>query len=148
MILKDVVDIPDYMLDSLFKFLRYSLFGAQHLNRLSCGINNVRNKVHEDSKKRKRIIDRLAKGNILQAHKRCRVPISKLCESLQTFSSDYIEMQLNILTSKVVISKPSTRSVSLMRSFSNDAQIYLKEMCTYTDLQLEELKLKTRVLLD
>ena len=32
------VTIPDAILDSLFRFIRYCLLGAMHLNRLAAGL--------------------------------------------------------------------------------------------------------------
>ena len=132
-----VATIQDSILDPLFNFLLYSLKCAFQLNALANGGSQIAGTVNENAKKRKRIIERLAKG--YTANKRRRFPISKVKESLQALGANCIEEQLSVLASHVVVEKPTNKSICLVSALSIDAQSYLKTNCTYSDMEIDTL---------
>ena len=88
--------------------------------------------------KRKRIVERMARG--LTPRKRRRFPISKIKECFQALTSDEIEQQLHILCTHVILEKPSRSSVGLVENLSRDAENYLKAHCIFNDIEIINLK--------
>ena len=133
-----VVDVGDNILKAAFSFLEYCVLSSFHLNAFAAGQGPLVNQLNTESTKRKRIVDRLAKG--LTSQKRRRFPISKVKESLQCFTSDEIDQQLNILATHVIVENPSRKSVCLVENLSDNAEIYLKSHCMFKDADIIVLK--------
>ena len=135
-----VATVHDYILEPVFNFLRYSLKCAFQLNALANGVSQISGKCNENANKRKRIVERLAKG--YTSNKRRRFPISKIKESLQSVSASSIEEQLSVLESHVVVEKPTNKSTCLVNALSIDAQSFLKTKCKFTDMEVVALMAK------
>ena len=138
MLEKGIVEIGDEILEPVFKFLEYCLLGSFSLNALAAGHKPGEQLQVTGSRKRKRIVQRMARG--LTPQKRRRFSISKIKESLQCFSSEDIEQQLAVLVSHVIIEKPTRKSISMVRNLSLIAESYLKTHCLYTTNEIVGLK--------
>ena len=136
--LKGVVTIGDDILNPIFKFLEYCLVGAFHLNEFSAGNVSKKTEINPHSKKRKRIVERMAKG--LTSNKRRRFQISKVKECFQCYTSNDIEEQLKILITHVIIEKSSRKSVGLVQNLSENAEAYLKTHCLFKEDEITTLK--------
>ena len=98
------VTIPDAILDSLFRFIRYCLLGAMHLNRLAAGLiaplENVNRNI-EESKIRKRVVERMCLG--FSPRKKRRFPMSKLRAALSKVDDTKLANELRVLETHVII---------------------------------------------
>ena len=131
-LLKGKVIIPDAIILSLFRFMRYCLIGSFHLNHLAAGILSPLDDLNvDDQEKRKRhlIIERMAQG--FSPRKKRKFSKSKLSECLRNMEPVELTNQLRVLESHVVIEKPSYRSFQLVREFSSNAKTYLAGHCLY-----------------
>ena len=108
MLNKGVVQIGDEVLKPVFNFLEYCLLGSFSLNALAAGLNTGEQQQIMGSRKRKKIVERMAKGFTPQ--KRRRFTMSKFQESLQSLSAKDIDEQLAVLVAHVVVEKPSRKS--------------------------------------
>ena len=107
-----------------------------YLNEFSAGHIPKRTEINPHSKKRKRIVERMAKG--LTSNKRRRFQISKVKECFQCYTS--IEEQLKILIAHVIIEKSSRKSVGLVQNLSENAEAYLKTHCLFNEEEITTLK--------
>ena len=142
--------IPNEVLKPLFRFMRYSLLGARHLNKFSVGAPNdmpVREPlVATANNKRKRIISRLAQG-YTRAKKR-RFPLSRVKDAVGEVSLVVIEDQIRILESHAVVLRPSKRSVQLVRTFSERARAYMVSSCGFTFPEITAVENTVTILID
>ena len=146
---KRIVIIGDDILEPVFEFLRYCLHGSFHLNEFaSAGAQAGSNANRQDScsHKRKRIIERMAIG--LTNRKKRRFPISKVKEALQSISAVDIDIQLDILTTHVIVERPTRKTACLIRDLSNDADSYLTQHCSFNIQEIRSLKRKISELID
>ena len=67
----------------------------------------------------------------LGPRKKRKFPIGKVKESLQCFSEDFIEDQLRLLETHVVVENPTRGTVLLVENFSLDAIGYLQGNCDF-----------------
>ena len=128
---------PDEAIKPLLKFMRYTLIGSAHLNKFTSGIPNevpVLEPLQAASNKRKRIIERLSEG--LTGAKRRRFPLSRVKEALRAIQPTMIENQVRILESHAIVSKPSNRTVELVRRFSERARVYMSVSCDLTEQEI------------
>ena len=110
---------------------QYSNFYVIVFLGFSISNNSKQNIVtHNNTKKRKRIIERMLDG--LGPRKKRKFPISKVKESLQCFSGDFIEDQLRLLETHVMVDKPKRRTVQFVENSSLDAIGYLQGNCDLT----------------
>lgn len=135
------VIIPQNILKPLFLFIRYTLIGAAHLNQYASGIHNaepILEPVLAASRKRKRIIERLALG--LTRLKKRKFPLSRVKEALGTDDPNSIEEQVCILVTHGILVRPTSRSVELVRTFSARVRNYIVANCglSYTQLAAVE----------
>ena len=117
--------------------MRYTLIGSAHLNKFTCGIPNevpVLEPHQAASNKRKLIIERLSEG--LTPAKKRRFPLSRVKEALRAIQPTMIENQVRILESHAIVSKPSNRTVELVRRFSQRARVYMSGSCDLTEQEI------------
>ena len=88
----------------------------------------------------------MARG--LAPRKKRRFPISKVKESLQSINGNEIEVQIDILTTHVIIERPTRKTASLVRNLSQDADSFLKGHCSYNEQELHNLKRQITLLRD
>ena len=98
------------------------------------------------SRKRKRIVQRLAQG-LGRARKR-RFFISNLVKSMNNFSKEAIQQQIKILITQSIVSAPTHKSVQLERTISEDAKTFLKMSCNYDENELTQLEIANGQLTD
>ena len=149
MITRGSATIPDHILDPLFCFMRYTLMVALHLNKLAAGtrVNSVVRPVDGSAPaNRKRIISRLSFG--FSAAKRRCFRFSRLKAVLRGLNNNTFEEQIALLEAHVVVTCPTRRSVELSRSFSVNAETYLKTSCDYSNVDLAELRQNISLLTD
>ena len=135
--IEGVVTIGDDILQPIFKFLEYCLLGAFHLNEFGASRVPKKSQMNPDSKKRKRIVERMAKGLI--SNKIRRFQISKVKECFQCYTSNDIEEQIKILVAHVIIERSSRKSVGLVQNLSEKAESYLKSHCMHNDEEIAAL---------
>ena len=78
----------------------------------------------------------------LGPRKKRKFPISKVKESLQWFSGDFIEDQLRLLETHVMVDKPKGGTVQLVENFSLDAIGHLQGNCDFDGNELMGLQEK------
>ena len=139
-----IIHIGEDLLEPIFIFIRFCLKGSFHLNKLAAG--SLPSNVHPnaDARKRKRIIERMSIG----LRKKRRFPVSKVKESLQSINPMEVENQLEILSTHVIIERPTRKSACLVRQMSEDAERFLKSECLYNEAELNVLKRKVTLLED
>ena len=149
MIIDKVVSIPDYIVESLLTFMRYTLLSSLHLNKLAVGYQNAQPVIEPQqgaSRKRNRIVTRLSEG--YTRNKKRKFFICKVHESMGDCNKIEIEQQIRILETQVVVTKPTSRTVELVRSLSATAQSYLLSKCGFTQAQLDMLIENSALLID
>lgn len=134
------------ILDPLFRFIRYYLLGAFHLTSRSFDIRQDAAKQLSESRKRKRIVLRMARG-YTPRKKRC-FPMSKLKASFSCYAEEDFLQQLNVLSANVIIEKPSVRSVQLVHNFSLEALAFLEKSCGLDGNAIMDLQQKISLLED
>ena len=125
------------------------MLSTLHLNKLAAGLRNaqpVMENQENASRKRFRIVKRLSEG--YSRNKKRKFYICKVMEALGDCSKIEIEQQIGILSSHVVVSKPTARTVELVRSLSHAAQTYLLTHCGFTQPQLALLMENSNLLQD
>ena len=143
------VTIPDEMVQPILAFMKYTVVGALHLNKLAAGSSHVaelRQPGESGSRKRKRIVLRLSEG--LQAAKKRKFAISKVMESFREYSRNVIEKQVSILKSHVVVRQPTHKSVELVRKLSPSARMYLMSDCEFEPQEITLLEQASALLTD
>ena len=141
--------IPQTILKPLFLFMRYTLIGAAHLNKYASGLDNadpILEPLPEASRKRKRIIERLALG--LTPAKKRKFPLSRVKEALRADDPNSIEEQACILESHGVVVRPTSRSVELVRSLSARVRRYMFASCALSYAQIASVEEKAAELID
>ena len=141
--------IPNHILEPLFCFMRYTLFGALHLNKYAAESQSNSSLLRVTisfGAKRKRIVCRLALG-FTAAKRRC-FRFSRLKDVLRDINNQVIEEQISILESHVVVTCPTRRSVEISRRFSQNALNYLKNSCGFSDAEITELQQNNNPLTD
>ena len=114
-----VVQIPNHIIRPLCHFIRYTIFGALHLNNLAHGVHNASSlfpPTGVQSLIRKRIVQRLSNG--FSGNKKRKFFFSNVKESLRQYSREEIEAQICVLETNVVVVRPTNKSVELARSLS------------------------------
>ena len=138
-ILEDkIITIDQDLLEPIFKFMRFCLTGSFHLNKLAAGSLPSDVQPNTDARKRKRIIDKMSNG----FRKKRRITLSKIKESVQSINPLVVENQLDILSTQVIIERPTRKSACLIRQMSEDAEKYLKSDCLYNEVEIVNLKRK------
>ena len=115
-----------------------------HLNKIGAGSLPSNLQPNADTRKRKRIIERMS----IDLRKKRRFPVSKVKESIQSISSIEVENQLEILSTHVIIERPTRKSACLVRQMSEDAKAFLKSKCLCNEAELNVLKRKVSLLED
>ena len=141
--------IPDHILDPLFCFMRYTILGALHLNKLAVGSQLnliIRQETDSSTLNRKRIVCRLSLG--FTAEKKRLFLLSRLKDALGGLNITIIEQQIALLESHVIVTCPTRRSVELSRGFSVNAKIYLKNSCGFSNTDIVELLQNITLLID
>ena len=144
-----VVQIPLPIIQPLLLFIRYTLFGALHLNKLAYGVANVLPLLpppEVETNKRKRIVLRLSLG--LTGAKKRKFIISNVKESLRQYTKETILNQIRFLKSHVVVTRPTNKSVELVRSLSASAREYLRSKCAFSNNELVILDQSNSLLRD
>ena len=139
-----IIHIGDDLLEPIFKFVRFCLKGSFSLNKLAAGSLPSNVQPNADARKRKRIIERMSIG----LRKKRRFPVSKVKESIQSINPMEIQNQLEILSTHVIIERPTRKSACLIREMSEDAEKFLKSECLYNEAELNVLKRKISLLED
>jgi len=137
--------ISTSVVKAIFKFLHYCILGGFHLNKYAAAAGGIMDR-NDGARKRKRIIQRMAKG--INPGKRRRFHVSKVKEALKVFTSDEVDRQLKILVVHEIVEKPTSRTVRLVRNFSLDAMAFLQNKCLYDGNDIEELQIKISSLND
>ena len=97
-------------------------------------------------KKRHRIVTRLSEG--FTATKKRKFAYSKLRHALGDITQADISKQIQILEANAVVSRPTHRSVELVRSIQPAAKVYIMEHCGFNDQLLATLVENNNVLSD
>ena len=137
--------ISKSVVDAIFHFLRYCLLGGFHLNNHAAA-SGVSIDIKQGARKRKRIIERMAKG--INPGKRRRFHVSKIKEALKCFTGDDIDKQLKVLAVHEIIEKPTSASVRLVKNLSLEATSFLQSKCLYDGNDIEQLKIQIESLND
>ena len=98
------------------------------------------------SRKRKRIIQRLAQG--FTGIKKRKFYISNIKEYLRPYTRDIIVTQIRILESHAVVTQPTKKSVELMRTLSASARAYLLTECQFAEDEIIQLDQANSLLVD
>ena len=145
MIEDEVVYVESKVFQPMFIFLRFCLLGCFHLNKLVESKVEPQNIIETNPRKRKRIIQRMARGYTGQ--KKRRFTSSKLKEALPGMNSILLKEQMSVLVAQEIVEKRTNKSFSLILQLSSEAQNFLQVECVFDgneimDLQHELLDLK------
>ena len=140
--------IPITVVQSLMKFTTYTLKSAFHLNKLvaKCTFDNIPVYSNAGIKKRHRIVTRLSEG--FTAAKKRKFAYSKLRHARGDITQAVISKQIQILEANAVVSRPTHRSVELVRSIQPAAKVYIMEHCGFNDQLLATLVENNNLLTD
>ena len=143
------ITLPEDIIAPLFLFMRHTFLGAAHLNKSAAQIP-IEVPLQEPhpaaSRKRKRIIERLALG--LTPLKKRKFPFSRVKEALNDIEAATIDVQVRILEVQSIVVRPSNRTVELARSFSARAHTYMKESCAMSNNDIIALEANANLLTD
>ena len=143
------VTIPQDIMVPLFRFLRYTILGALHLNKLGASDQNVQPVLEPHnlaSRKRKRIVERLARG--FSPRKLRKFSVSRVKQAVQGIDPTAIEDQVRILEAHDIVLRPTQKTVELMRVFNERSRAYLGSSCAFSIQEIGTLEEAAATLID
>ena len=98
------------------------------------------------SRKRKRIVERLARG--FSPRKLRKFSVSRVKQALQGIDPTAIEDQVRILEAHDIVLRPTQKTVELMRVFNERSRAYLGSSCAFSIQEIGTLEEAAATLID